>query len=79
MSRRAESAVCPYGGANCFECPLPDCELTARKGVYGSNYRAVNMTGYEQSTWGNDTVQEYIKPEEEGYFEKQRHFELGNL
>lgn len=79
MSRRAASAVCPYGGASCFECPLPDCKLAPHNGIYGSNLRKVNMTGYEQATWDNDATQEHIKPKEEGFFEKQRHFEFGNL
>lgn len=78
MSRRAASAVCPYGGASCFECPLPDCKLAPHNSKYGSNLRIVNMTGYEQATWDNDTTQEHVK-KEEGYFEKQRHFEFGNL
>lgn len=80
VSKKVKSTVCPYGGASCFECPLPDCELTTRKGVCGSNYRAVNMTDYEISQWGNDIAKDYpTSRREEHFFERIRHFELGNL
>lgn len=35
--------VCPVGGNNCFECPLPDCKLPSSY----SNAMAINRTAYE--------------------------------
>ena len=41
------SIPCPYGGSDCFACPLPDCQL-GRGGVSSSQYRAINRLPYDR-------------------------------
>lgn len=40
------SIPCPFGGSDCFRCPLPDCQL-GRGAISASRYRAVNRLAYD--------------------------------